>query len=119
MWNNIHSFDLNSNFKAWLLTIAKNVAKDYLKSEKKTAYCQEDVIESNYFPKKLRYEFDMDCRGFLTDLEYDVIILSLVYRLKRREIAEVLKKPLGTVCRVHKEGIDKIKVFYKANDKNT
>jgi RNA polymerase sigma-70 factor (ECF subfamily) len=119
MWKKIHSFDQNSNFQAWLLTIAKNTARDYLRCKKKIELCDEDVIKSNYFPQKLFDEFDLDCKGILNELEYSIIILSAVYHLKRKEVAEILGKPLGTILRVHNEATDKLKAFYNLNDKKS
>ena len=112
MWNNIHSFQLNTNFKAWLLTIAKNSARDYLKTRKQHDLLEGDVI-SNQEHMSTFSEFNMDARQVLSDFEYNVITLTLIYNLKRREVADVLERPVGTISRVYSEAMHKLKKFYE------
>ncbi|NLD27057.1 MAG: sigma-70 family RNA polymerase sigma factor [Acholeplasmataceae bacterium] len=112
LWKNIHTFDPDSNFQAWLLTIAKNTAKDYLKTQKNVELHEEVTIRSNYFPAKMIYELSADCQRVLNELEHNVIILTLVYNLKRREVAHYLGKPVGTILRVYKEAQEKLRSFY-------
>lgn len=111
MWNNIKSYQLNTNFKAWLLTIAKNTAKDYLRTKKDYSILDIDVL-SNQEHMSIFSEFKLDAKQVLTDLEYNVVALTIVYNLKRREVALALDKPLGTVSRVYSDAIKKIKEFY-------
>lgn len=118
LWKNIHTFKLDSNFQAWLLTIAKNTAKDYLKTNKKVELHEEVTICSNYFPAKILYEFNTDCQGVLNELEHDVIVLTLVYHLKRREVADYLGKPVGTILRVYKEAQEKLRILYNVDKNN-
>ncbi|MCK9470466.1 MAG: sigma-70 family RNA polymerase sigma factor [Bacilli bacterium] len=111
MWNNIDKFRLNTNFKAWLLTIAKNTAKDYLRTKKEYLLLV-DEVESNQDHMSIFSEFDLDAKQVLNDFEYNVVALTIVYNLKRREVADVLEKPTGTISRVYSEAIKKLKDFY-------
>jgi len=117
MWNNIHLFNIDTNFQAWLLSIAKNIAKDFLRSKKPVQLIEEMQIVCNSMHTKVLYEFNTDVNGVLSELEYDIIVLTVVYNLKRREVAEYLNKPLGTVLRVYKEALDKLKKLYGVNNK--
>lgn len=112
MWNNIHTFKLNTNFKAWLLTIAKNAAKDYLKTRKEHFSLEGDVLSNQEHMSKFS-EFNMDAKQVLNEFEYDVITLILIYNLKRREVADVLERPIGTISRVYSEALQKLKKFYE------
>lgn len=116
MWNNIYMFDYNSNFKAWLLTIAKNTARDYLRVNKSVELVEEVELAGNCRYMKDLYEFNTDTYGILSEFEYNVIVLSLVYNMKRREVAEYLERPLGTILRVYKEAITKLKKLYEITD---
>ena len=112
MWNNIHMYRHNTNFRAWLLTIAKNVALDYLRTRKIYYQLNQDEVSDSRFTSMLN-EFDTDAKRVLTDFEYDVVVLSIVYNLKRREVAKVLDRPLGTITRVYSEAMKKLKEFYE------
>lgn len=112
MWNNIHTFLLNTNFKAWLLTIAKNTAKDHLKTRKQY-YSLEGEVISNQEHMSTFSEFNVDAKQVLNDFEYNVITLTLIYNLKRREVADVLERPIGTISRVYSEAMQKLKKFYE------
>lgn len=114
MWNNVHLYKNNNNFKAWLLTIAKNVALDYIKT-KKDIYPLEEDIQDCRLPSMLN-EFNIDARRILSEFEYNVVVLTIVYNLKRKEVADLLDKPLGTITRTYSDAIKKLKTFYKNKD---
>lgn len=106
------TFLLNTNFKAWLLTIAKNTAKDHLKTRKQY-YSLEGEVISNQEHMSTFSEFNVDAKQVLNDFEYNVITLTLIYNLKRREVADVLERPIGTISRVYSEAMQKLKKFYE------
>src|SRR5690606_34782931 len=111
MWNNIDSYLSNTNFRAWLLTIAKNTAKDYLRTRKIFYPLDDETVSSHRYMSMLN-EFNVDANKVLSDLEYDVVVLTIIYNLKRREVADVLERPTGTITRVYSESIKKLKKFY-------
>ncbi|MGD9605333.1 MAG: RNA polymerase sigma factor [Bacilli bacterium] len=115
MWNNISQYKKGTNFRAWFLTIAKNQANDYLKStttERLHLIVNNDFVDNaSEFDERLHLEFQMDLKNILNELEYKVIGLTTIYHLKRREVAEALNKPLGTILRVHNEASKKISHF--------
>jgi len=116
MWNNISQYQNNSNFRAWLVTIAKNLAIDYVKAQSArqlNLIINNDVVNNiKQFDEKIHMEYQMDLKKILNELEYKVIGLTKIYHLKRREVAEVLNKPLGTILRVHNEASKKINRFF-------
>lgn len=111
VWNNAKSFKINTNFKSWLSTIAKNTAIDYKRTVKDVFILDIDV-ESDPSSSKMLSDYGMDARNVLTKLEYDVVVLTIIYNLKRREVADILDKPLGTITRVYSTAIKKLKKLY-------
>lgn len=116
VWNNAKSFKINTNFKSWLSTIAKNTAIDYKRTKKDYSVLDVDLESDSKSPTILS-EYSMDARMVLTKLEYDVVVLTIIYNLKRREVAEILEKPIGTITRVYMTAIKKLKKFYSWSDK--
>lgn len=119
MWNNIHLFKIDTNFCAWLSTIAKNTAKDYLRTKKHIEIIDDEVVSNRHHIKSI-IEFNVDAKSALNSLEYEVVVLTIIYNLKRREVADSLNKPIGTILRVYREAIRKLRKFYevKENTKN-
>lgn len=117
MWNNISQYQKNTNFKAWFLTIAKNLAIDHIKeitAQRLQLIIDDELVKNiSKFDEKIQIEFQIDLKKILNELEYKVIGLTTIYHLKRREVAESLNKPLGTVLRVHNEASKKINLFLK------
>ncbi len=108
MYQSIGSFD-GRYFKAWLLTIAKNLALNEMK--KKTAdvvyedYLVIDELTSSQKTKELLVELE----SILDKTEYEVVILKTIYDMKQKEIAEYLNMPIGTVGWIYSKAIKKFK----------
>lgn len=116
MWNNIYQFDYDSNFNAWLLSIAKNTAKDFLRRKVPLEYIDESQLECP-MKKTILNEFSIDAAGILNETEYEVLVLSIVYNFKRKEVAQILDRPLGTILRLYKQSLDKLRDFYQTERK--
>lgn len=114
MWTNIQTLEYNSNFKAWLMKIAKNTALDFVKTKKDVELMEEFQLDSGKFDEKIMLEYQIDLKRILNETEYMVIGLTTVFGMKRREVAEYMGKPLGTILRVYSEALKKIKTFYEA-----
>ena len=112
VWNNAASFKFNTNFKSWITTIAKNTAIDYRRS-KKQYYLLDTDKECDLKNNNKLCEYGIDARKVLSKLEYDVLAFTIIYNLKRREVAKLLNKPTGTISRVYFDGINKLRDFYK------
>ncbi len=92
-------------FGAWLAVIASNLARNYLKREKKVVYCDElPVLETaggNDTEEKAMGNLEAEqVRRALRALppdQYQVIILQYYYELKIDEMAALLKLNVGTV----------------------
>ena len=98
---NIQSYKLGTNVSSWMLQIAKNLTIDFIRKEKKqnttTLDCIENVVtakESNVEQKLYLHDILNEC---LPEIERQIVILHVVNGYKNREIAKLLKLPLGTV----------------------
>ncbi|HOL18433.1 MAG TPA: RNA polymerase sigma factor [Bacillota bacterium] len=92
-------------FGAWLAVIASNLARNYLKREKKVIYCDElpvlETVGANDTEEQAVGNLEVEqMRRALRALppdQYQVIILQYYFDLKIDEIAALLKLNEGTV----------------------
>ncbi len=121
MWRQLKKFDVKRSFKAWLFTIAKNTALDFLKKKKVVPFSNFENADGNNIltetitdPAPLPPEiFERQELGELLNsvmkklpLTYQEV-LSLHYQdqLTFQEIAEILAEPLNTVKSRHQRAI--------------
>lgn len=110
VWKNSDKYKEKGSLKSWVVTIAKNVSKDYLKSAVKK---HEQLIEEddNTFKtlkdtkaspelrviKNDRKKRIMEAINNLKPKFRDVIIYSEIYGYTYEECAEKFKCPIGTI----------------------
>lgn len=112
-WKNIRRFLPGNSFQAWVFTIARNTALDYLR--KKKEFPLSDVhaallVDEELLPDKLfaRAENQRYVQGLLAELNPDYReVLSLRYssNLTFAEIGTILKRPLHTVKSQHRRAL--------------
>lgn len=104
---NINKFEPKAKFSTWLIKIATNVYRDYLRKHKgyqlvdeKVPDCGkqvEDIVITNYEYKEIM--------KIILELSYEkraVFILKHYYGYKYAEISEIINCPIGTVrSRLH------------------
>lgn len=104
---NIHKFKPEAKFSTWLITIATNVYRDYLRKNKALELMDEFVPSKDMGPEeltinKLQYK---EVIKMLKSIPYEkraAFILKHYYGYKYEEIAQVLGCPVGTVrSRLH------------------
>lgn len=111
-FQNIHQLQDGAKFGAWLAVIASNLARNYLKRDKKIYYTDEEVVVEdgsavNSTEESALRNLEVDrVRKAIRDLPseyYQVIVLQYYYELKVEEIADMLKLRTGTVkSRLHR-----------------
>lgn len=114
---NISSFK-EVNFSAWIIQIARNLAYNHVKRASR------EICTDDYAPfEKSGYSMDEEgapvfaaVRSALRDEEAEIVILHVVGGYKHREIAEILKKPLGTVTWTYKNALAKLKAYIEAEE---
>lgn len=104
---NIKKFQAKAKFSTWLITIATNIYRDYLRKHKTTELIEETQQSSYSSPEdatiaKLEYK---EIVNIIMKLPYEkrtVFILKHYYGYKYDEISEIVNCPIGTVrSRLH------------------
>ena len=107
--SNIHKYKEKTNVIAFIVTIARNLAiNEYNKKKKEVCYdlsLYEDEIPSHTDETPL---LDLVYET-LTGDEREVFILHVIDDLKHREIAKIMKKPLGTITWIYNKAFKKMK----------
>lgn len=104
---NINKYKPLGKFSTWLITIATNTFRDYLRKNKNIEALGEDLPASFSNPEdlvleKLDYKKIMKILSSLAYEKRTVFVLKHYYGYKYEEIAEILKCPVGTVrSRLH------------------
>ncbi|MFO8192199.1 MAG: sigma-70 family RNA polymerase sigma factor [Bacillota bacterium] len=105
-FRNLDHLQDGAKFGAWLVVIASNLARNYLKREKRI-YLTDDLPSSQGNPdgsdteeeaiRRLETERVREAIRALPPEQYQVIVLQYYYDLKMEEIAAMLKIRPGTV----------------------
>lgn len=110
VWKNADKYKEKGTFKSWINTIAKNTAKDYLKSVQKRnqdSLTSDDDILNTIKDKKLTPEIKLvqnerqqkiiNAVNSLKPKFKEVIMLCEIYGYSYEESAKKLKCPVGTI----------------------
>lgn len=105
----IKEIDESRSVVAFLATMARNMALNIYNKEKRNVELQEGH-DDGYEEFKLneRKDFFERMRLLLNDEEYEIVILHVIDELKHREIADLLKIPLGSVTWKYNNAIQKL-----------
>lgn len=112
MMSSVDIIDEKKNFKYWLITIAKNLAQDFLK--KKKMVLDNDVIDNtleNSVNKRQSdfYEMLEQYRGIINKDEFNIITLRIFYNLHFKDIAYIFDTTESTVNNIYHRGMAKIR----------
>ncbi len=116
-FNNIDKFDLSrpeSNFKAWLVRIAKNEVINFINKNNKQRkeYIDEDIKATNSNFDKFIDEF----KEILNDNELDILIFRIKYNMKLIDIASLYDTDTNHIYNIYKTALKKLKKYYKQGD---
>ena len=108
----ISQYKKDTNFIGWLCTIGKSLALNHLKKYRHETSTDFDAESYKYgvTQTELPYIFDIATRILSTD-EYEIIMLCHVSGYKRREVAQMLNMPIGTVTWKNNEALKKLKKY--------
>jgi RNA polymerase sigma-70 factor (ECF subfamily) len=104
---------LDGNILSYLLQIAKTLSLNYLKRHKREEYI-EDIELIGEERKDIPRDLDESpvvkaMKEVLKDSEYQIVILHVVNGMTHKEIASLLKKPLGTITWAYNNAIEKVR----------
>ncbi len=117
------TFKKGSPHKTWLVTIARNMAIDFIRKNNREILeydnenSSESIIERNadsqggsaVEEKAVLAEDMRQAMSTLSAKEKEVIDLKLIGQLKFKEIAQVTGQPMGTVTWLYNQGIIKLR----------
>lgn len=111
MIEKIHQYKCGKNLLTWLLVIARNKAIDYYRKNKNTILINlenADTILPISEPQGERKILVEEMLNLLTDNERQVFLLRIMQDLPHREIAKIMKIPLGTSLWLYQKALRKI-----------
>lgn len=112
----IHSFKPRFGFKSWIVTIARNLAiNEYNKRKRELSYdpTVDDYIFGQQESTSEKELIVKEVLEYLDEVEREVVVMHVLGDLKHREIAEVLKKPIGTITWIYNKAIKKAKEKFR------
>jgi RNA polymerase sigma-70 factor, ECF subfamily len=106
----IDQYKDGNNPYAYLSKIARNLAINYYHQDKKIVYNDEIIDHSDSLYESIEENEDIfKLLNILSDIEKEVVTLHVINDLKFKEIAGILKKPLGTILWIYNKAIKKLK----------
>ena len=108
----LDSYAAGTNFIGWLTVIGKNLARNHLKRAKREVSTDFDADAYKYgsAETELPYIFDLAAK-ILAEDEYEILMLCQVAGYKRREAAQMLGMPVGTVTWKNNEALKKLRNY--------
>lgn len=120
VWNAAASYRARGKAMAWLLTIARNLAMDRLRRQKRTEPLAWEDWENCFAGNPAVSQEDrLALAALLTALgseERQIVILHALTGLKHREIASLLGLPLPTVLSKYNRALKKLRLAWKEAD---
>ncbi len=113
LWDIADTYRGGSGHRAWLITIARNMAVDYVRKKSREIPAEEVPVDR----QERSSDEDRICSKLsleqalmtLKEEERQVVDLKIMGELTFREIAKILKKPPGTVAWRYRTAMEKIK----------
>lgn len=107
--NNIHKYKENTNVVAFIVTNARNLAINYYNKHKKEEFHDFSLYEDTYVNEPEDNKLLDLVYQTLEGKELDVFIMHVIDDLKHKEIAKIMKKPLGTITWLYNKAVKKMK----------
>ncbi len=108
----VDNYVVGTNAISWILEIAKNLCLNEIKKKKREVVFSDAENEVSKLEATFKESgwFVLDAIDkYLDDDEKKIIMLHLVSELKHREIADLIKMPLGTVLWKYNKAINTLK----------
>lgn len=104
-----------TNGRAWILTIARNIAISIVRSSQYETYADEalprEADDTDHMQKSIDSLMLKETLSKLDEQERQIVLLHAVKDLKHREIAEIIDIPLGTVLWKYHRAIKKMSKY--------
>lgn len=108
---NIDKYKAKTSIKAFLSTIAHNLAINHYNKEKRLVHDEEilDFIPSESINSCKADIRVLDMLKGLDDISKEIVIQHVINELKFKEIAKIINKPLGTVLWLYNKAMKELK----------
>lgn len=108
--SSIGQYTLGTDFIGWICSIGRSLALNHLKKHKREVVTDFNDDDRKYgaCEQEIPYIFDLAQKTLKED-EYQIVMLCHVAGYKRREVAEMLHIPIGTVTWKNNEALKKLK----------
>ena len=106
--DNITSYQIGTNFKAWISKIARNNALNYYNKNQRIDYLDIEDYD-NKFAKDISTPLIDTALKILEGKEKDIFIYRIILDYKFKDIAHILDINLKTAFYLYKKAITKIK----------
>ena len=107
--NGINGYKKGTNAKAWILQIAKNHCLNLIKTRNRETLKDEIPETPDYGVNPLAGGITEIMQKNLTEEEYRIITLHVLWGYKHREIAKIEDCPTGTVTSKYKRALEKLR----------
>lgn len=106
----LEQYSPGTNFTAWLCTIGKSLALNHIKKYRREISTDFDADSYKYGSSETHLPFIFELAAkVLAEDEYEILMLCQVAGYKRREVAEMLSIPIGTVTWKNNEALKKLR----------
>jgi RNA polymerase sigma-70 factor (ECF subfamily) len=119
IWENAAAYRPQGSPMAWILTVARNLARMKLRQGAKYETLDEqqwDAIPAECDLAIEERHLLQTALAKLSDEERQIVLLHAVSGLKHREIARLLEKPLATVLSKYNRALKKLKTQLEGGD---
>lgn len=119
VYDKINLYIKGSNFKAWLFSIARNLAYDHLRSKKSKWEELDNISEAIIIEDEVLNKLNISkALVGLSDVDREIVIMHVVGGFKHSEIAKELNLNRNTVRWRYREAIKKLNEVLGDNNKN-
>lgn len=120
MYERISTYTVDTNFKFWLIQIAKNTTLDYLRKEQKqlNITVNEEVVENTIDTHRTvdHGQLYKKIEAIVSKDEYEIVILRIFHGLKFQEIATMLEITTAVATNKYARAIKKLKKELREED---
>lgn len=122
LWDIAPAYRPGKGHRAWMITIARNMAIDYLRKRKREVLAVQEDKEDGLHHSRHMHPNQPSCEtqvcnklsleqamGMLKQEERQIVHLKIMGELTFREIAEIMKKPQGTVSWCYQKAMQKLR----------
>lgn len=114
LWKIAEKYQFGGKHRAWIGRIAHNMAIDYIRARKDhTSY--EEIVETEKmgqesFEEQVVNELSLkEAVETLEQEEQEIVNLKVLGQLTFKEIAEIIKRPMGTVTWKYRQAMEKLR----------